>query len=132
MVVGARLTLADSVEDFSGTQGARGWSYGSYNKTADANGTYNAATDFNNTNSNLTFSGGAWSLGPGDPPWTAIGPADLRPNSGPEHWAIRRYTSAYAGRVRIAGILGIFQECGGGTRARIYVDGAQVFTSDQL
>ena len=120
-------TLADSAEDFSGVQGARGWSYGYYNRSTDGDATYNPGADFNKTDPNLIFNG-AWSLGPGDPPWTRIGAVDMHPNSAPEHWPIRRYTSAYAGLVRIAGALAIFEGCGGGTRARIYVDGTEVFS----
>jgi hypothetical protein len=120
-------TLADSVEDFSGVQGARGWSYGYYDKSVDGNATYDANTEFNTTNPNWIFTSGAWSLGPGDPPLTSIGQTDVHPNSGPEHWAIRRWTSTYAGRVRIAGTV-VNADCGGDVNARIFINGAQVFS----
>ena len=63
-------TLADSVEDFAGVQGARGWSYGYYDRTADEDGIYNPTNDFNNSNPNLGFTnrflGDGWYLGAGD------------------------------------------------------------------
>src|SRR6185369_7792502 len=73
--------VADSVGDWSatGVQGANGWFYGFYNQTADADHTYNPATDFNTTDPNWTFSG-AWTLGPGDPPWDIIGQTEWHPN----------------------------------------------------
>src|SRR5687767_996521 len=37
--------VADSVSDFSGTQGANGWYYGYYRRSGDSGG-YNANTDF--------------------------------------------------------------------------------------
>ncbi|MEY2410386.1 MAG: hypothetical protein QOF48_3056 [Verrucomicrobiota bacterium] len=122
-------TLADSLEDFCGIQGARGWSYGYYNKSGDGDAVYNPITDFINTPASVTFNG-AWNVGPGDPPWTMIEQTNMRPNSSPEHWPIRRYTSSYAGPIRIAGTLSLFQACGGGTRARILVDGTQIFSRD--
>lgn len=120
-------TLADSTEDFSGVQGARGWSYGYYDRSADGNMTYDPNTEFNSTDPNWTFTGGAWSLGPGDPPWTTVGQTDVHPGSGPEHWAIRRWTSTYAGRVRIAGTV-VNAGCGGDVNARIFINGAQAFS----
>jgi hypothetical protein len=122
-------TIADSVEDWSttGQQGSRGWSYGYYNYSADGNLTYNYDTDFTTTNDgNWTF-GGSWTLGPGDPPWTSIGQTDVHPNSGPEHWVIRRYTSAAAGNVLLSGTI-VNTGCGGTVNARIYVDGTQMFS----
>jgi Bacterial Ig domain len=124
-------TIADSVEDWSvsGQQGSRGWSYGFYNRTADGDGIYHPNTDFNTTDPNWTF-GGAWGVGPADPPWTSLGQTDVHPNglnNGTEHWPIRRYTSAEAGRVLLSGTI-VNVGCGGDVNARIFVDGVQVFS----
>lgn len=126
------VPLADSVIGFSGTQGLGGWSYGYYNRGTDPNGTYNPTTDFISGGTNFGFLNDEWQLGAGgsvgaNPPWTSVGRFDARPNtSGGEHWAVRRFTSAQAGRVRLAGIIAN-AGCGGGVSARIFVDGAQVF-----
>jgi hypothetical protein len=39
-------TIADSIRGFSGEQGANGWSYGYWDRTADADQSYNQSTDF--------------------------------------------------------------------------------------
>ena len=91
---------ADSAAEFSGNQGQDGWHYGYYNKTTDGDATYDANTDFNTTDLNWTF-GGSWTVGPGDPPWTTLGAIDIHPNSGPEHWPVRRWVSEVSGPVSV-------------------------------
>lgn len=125
---------ADSATGFSGVQGSNGWSYGYYHRSADANPGYDPGTDFNATDPNFGFVNGTWQLGAGgdpaaNPPNVVIGPLDMHPNSvGGEHWAVRRYTCPAAGRLRIAGLLGNLSGLGS-TTARLFVDGAQVFTT---
>jgi hypothetical protein len=97
------MVVADSAAEFSGTQGQDNWHYGFYDKSADGNGVYDFATDFNTIDPNWTF-GGAWSLGPGDPPWTTLGQIDIHPNginNGPEQWVIRRWVSEVTGAITI-------------------------------
>jgi hypothetical protein len=109
--------IADSSSDWSsgGVQGANGWFYGYYNRTADADGTYNPNVDFNTTDPNWTFTGGTWQLGvdgnPGaNPPWDTIGATDWHPNGDNQpqgiHWVIRRWVCEVDGdiyaRVRFA------------------------------
>ena len=76
--------IADSVAQFSSVQGGNNWYYGYYNRTADADATYDPNTDFNNTDPNWTFAGD-WVLGatgdPGaNPPWDTIGQSSWHPN----------------------------------------------------
>ncbi|MFM1767771.1 MAG: hypothetical protein RJA22_300 [Verrucomicrobiota bacterium] len=98
------VLLANSVTEFSGTQGQASWFYGYWNKSGDANGIY--------TNSEFTafpagtFNGTAWDL-PGDPPFTQLSAAGARPTApdgnpgNPEHWVIRRYVNEFNGPVTI-------------------------------
>src|SRR5438477_1992677 len=63
---------------------------------ADAAGGYYPATDFYTTDPNWTFGGGAWTLGPGDPPWDTIAQTDWHPNgdnNGHVDWVIRRWVA---------------------------------------
>jgi hypothetical protein len=107
--------VADSAAEFSGVQGANGWYYGDYNLTADADASYNPNTDFNMTDPNWTFTGGAWQLGTdgnpaANPPWDNIGRTSWHPNGSNQpqgvHWVIRRWVSDVDGelhaRVRFA------------------------------
>ena len=128
--------IADSVADWSttGQQGFNGWSYGYYDRTADADGTYQttdftlfphdgagfSATDF--------WDGGSWNWFAGDPPWTTITQYEWHPNganSGNEQWPIRRWVSSYTGKVFISGVLGKPNYCGD-VRGHIFLDGAEI------
>ena len=98
------MLLANSVTEFSGTQGQNNWHYGYWNKTTDANATY-ADSDFTPFAANQ-WTGSAWDL-PGDPPYTQLTAGGARPtaqdgNPGlQEHWVIRRYINEFNGPVTI-------------------------------
>jgi hypothetical protein len=129
--------LADSIRDYAGVQGQGGWSYGHYNRTADANGLYDAALDFRAFpadggawGATNFWNGTAWDFSPGDPPWTQVTLEGGHPsgrNNGAWHWAIRRYTSPVAGTVRISGFTGKDSGAGDGSACHIFVDGREVF-----
>ena len=109
------MAVADSIDDWSasGTQGARGWFYGYYDRTADGDATYQTADfrPFLNDGSNVPdtcpaavpcagasvevnhWTGSSWDF-EGNPPWTFLAQQDVHPNStgnGGEHWPIRRW-----------------------------------------
>ncbi len=131
--------VADSVADWSstGVQGASGWFYGYYNRTADGDGAYDPNTDFNMTDPNWTFMGGTWQLGvdgnPGaNPPWDSIGQSSWHPNGDNQpqgiHWVIRRWVSDVDGdlhaRVRFAKA----NTSGNGTTLHVLHNGVEVFS----
>ena len=126
-----QTTVADSVTEWSatGVQGANGWYYGFYNETADANGVYNPATDFNTTHANWSFGGSAWTLGPGDPPWDIIGQTEWHPNGDNNvevHWVIKRWVSDVDGDLQARIQFGKQNVNGGnGTTLRVFHNGIQ-------
>jgi hypothetical protein len=127
--------VADSAQDWSptGVQGANGWFYGFYDKTADADGTYNPNTDFNTTDPQWTFGGGIWSLGPDDPPWDIIGQTEWHPNGDNQpqgiHWVIRRWVSDVDGDLHARVRFGKQNVNGGnGTTLHVLHNGVEKFS----
>ena len=150
--------VADSVSDWSasGTQGALGWSYGYYNKTADANGSYQTGDfrafrrDGSSTvaaNGNNHWNGTGWQLyrdtSPSTGPWTSIGQEATHPNgtnSAPppsvpgavaeEHWTIRRWVAprAIAG-AEVTWHLSKSNLNGSGVEGFLFRNGAQLDTA---
>jgi hypothetical protein len=108
-------TLADSVTEFSGTQGQANWFYGYWDRRNDADAAYGASdfVPFPNTGGafgpNNYWTGSAWDWFNGDPPFTQLTSQGGRPTAGndnpalAEHVAIRRYVSEFEGPVRITG-----------------------------
>lgn len=91
--------IANSVTDFSGTQGANGWSYG-----------YVAPNGANRFTAMTQFANSAWSRDP-NAYWTMISATMMKPNSGihtsggkvlSEEWPVRRWTSTVQGVVTIS------------------------------
>jgi hypothetical protein len=126
------LAVTDSVAAWvPGVQGANGWYYGFYNKTADGDGTYNPATDFNATDPNWTFNGN-WVLGPGDPPWDTIGQTDWHPNGDNNvnvSWVIKRWVSTLTGDITARISFGKSNpNCGNGTTLRVLHNGVEKFS----
>lgn len=144
--------LADSVTGFSGTQGLNNWSYGYWDRSADADRTYNAETDFrhlqhfgddpvNGLSTHSAFTTGPlwyqedgvyytslWAEG-GHP--NAV--LDLGDHAPVEHWAVRRWESTVDGVVTISGHAGKVMPWGanwsGGCTARIVVDSELVYST---
>jgi hypothetical protein len=124
----AGVRVANSTNDWAGTgvQGVNGWYYGYYNKTAAGGSPYNAEFDFNSTDLNWGWTGSAWALGPGDPPWTQISQTSWHPNgsnSTTEQWAIRRWVVPVGGRFNARVYHGKGNTSGNGTTLRVFLNG---------
>ncbi|HEY0457310.1 MAG TPA: lamin tail domain-containing protein, partial [Verrucomicrobiae bacterium] len=108
-------TIANSVLDFSGTQGQDNWYYGYWNKKNDADGKYSDSefVAFPNLGggfgANNFWNGSIWDWFNGDPPYIQLGSQGGRPSGDngngalPVHWAIRRYICETNGPVTITG-----------------------------
>lgn len=118
--------IADSIADFSGTQGQNGWFYGAFTES-DGFSTFHLMPEFD---------GARWWLD-SDRYWTMVGPVGAHPNgritSGfaerEEHWAVRRWVSPIAGLVEVAADLGKINISpdGNGVTGIIFVDGIEVW-----
>ncbi|MHC4674926.1 MAG: right-handed parallel beta-helix repeat-containing protein, partial [Planctomycetota bacterium] len=115
----SRVFIAQSVSEFSDTQGEEGdnWQYGYYDGddpcSPYSNDDFEQLPDFN----------GSWYLdGYGTELWDEGG----HTNGSPEHWAVRRWVSEVEGQVRITGQLAkIDDNCGDGIVGHIIADGAE-------
>ena len=141
--VASGAMIANSVVEFSGTQGQANWFYGYWDKKADGNNVYEAAdfTAFPRGTGNVLAStnywdGAKWDWPAGNPPWTEMTGTGVHPagESGnpalPVHWLVRRYVSEVAGPLRLSGTLACNSTsgtCGDGVVGRIYVDGVEVY-----
>jgi hypothetical protein len=130
--------VADSIGDFSATQGGGGWSYGYFDTTA--NGAYVSGgfVEF------AVFSAldNRWEaseaqVGAQNNVYLSIDPLGGHPNGiGPDAqdaniWAVRRYTSEVDGPVRVDFDLhkiNILNTNAGGITGHIFVDGVEVFS----
>jgi hypothetical protein len=142
--------VADSVSGFSGNQGANGWSYGYWDRTADTDKSYCQTTDFqlirhfgsdpiNGLSSRTDFTTGKlWILQDGVY-YTALwaeggssnGTAELATQAKVEHWAVRRWVSTVNGPVTISGHAAKILYWGDvdSGQVRIVVDGSTVFSA---
>lgn len=127
--------LADSTDDWddTGENGTNNWTNGYYNLTADEDGSY-SPDDFT-AFTEEHWRGSFWRLVPSNAPWTTIGRADDPEfghpngvNSAPneEHWAVRRWTSNYAGDVFVTTHLRAQNTNGTGTGYRLYHNGTLI------
>jgi hypothetical protein len=146
-------TLADSVSGFSGKQGANGWSYGYWDRSADTDKSYSQATDFqllrhfgsdpiNHLSGRREFTTGKlWNLQDGlyfTSLWAEgghpNGTMELGTYARVEQWAVRRWVSTTKGPVTISGHAGKVMPWGenwdGGVQALIVVDGTTLFRTD--
>lgn len=145
--------VADSVRGFSGTQGVNGWTYGYWDRSADADKIYDPTADFqllehfgadptNGLSSHTAFkTGDLWYLKDGvyyTSLWAegghANGTLDLGSYAQVEQWAVRRWTSTTEGSVNISGHAGKVMPWGanwsGGVLTAIVVDGKELFRAD--
>lgn len=144
---------ADSVRDFSGTQGRNGWTYGTWDESADADGRYDPATDFrmldnfgtdpiNGLHGHPEFTTGElWYLEDGRS-YTSLwaegghphGRLDLGSYDRADQWAIRRWISPANGRVEIRGHAGKVmpwgENWGGTVRFRIVANDRIIFDAE--
>ncbi|PYI81548.1 MAG: hypothetical protein DME26_19790 [Verrucomicrobia bacterium] len=131
----ATEVVADSVADFSGTQGQNNWSYGYYNKTTDRVAGYQTTNFVAFPNEEGPYSpanfwnGTFWDWFNGNPPRDEIGPDLARPNganSGDEHWVIRRWQSSFTGTLSIEWKLAKREVGGNGVTGRVFLNGSQL------
>jgi hypothetical protein len=117
--------LADSVQDFSDTQGKDNWSYG-YFVAPKPGGPYTAAGFKPLTQYRVTDWKEEWT---GEPKWVSITAGGLHPGTekGRAVWAVRRWINKTEGTARITGEARRGPK-GDGSTVRILVDGADVFT----
>jgi hypothetical protein len=126
-VVLTDTTVADSVRDFSATQGSNNWYYGYYS------GNFSPAGFIQMTN----YVGGSWTVLT-NRYWTRLGATDGHPNGTitsrgrdpVEQWAVRRWISNVEGSVTIRGALadnGIGPEFGddNGVCVHVFIDGVE-------
>ena len=127
----AAQPAADSLLEFSGVQGEDGWSYGFYRAGSDKDGVYDPALDFELFEP-AEFTGTLWRFSGAGSPTTMLTAAGGAPNGtnhpAGEQWAVRRWTADIGGRVQIEGQFGELDSRGGGTIARIFVDGEEIFS----
>src|SRR6267142_2591567 len=131
--------IADSQAEWSaaGRQGANSWINGYYDKTGDADGTYQAS-DFQPFprsdgpwGPDNYWNGGAWDWFNGDPPWDTIGAQDVHPNgenNATEHWVIRRWSSTASGNVTLVFRLRKSNLNGTGVTGKVFKNGVQLFS----
>lgn len=122
----AAIVVANSVTDFSGTQGHQGWYYG-YVTPSTPSYTFTQMTEFD---------GARWWVNSSSY-WTMLGPVGAHSNgvisSGTamhqEQWAARRWVSSVEGAVDVDAVLRKLNtnEAGNGITARIYLDGVEVW-----
>jgi hypothetical protein len=111
---GICIQVADSQADWStsGQQGYLGWTYGYYNKTADATPGYQLDdfTPFPHDGRGWGpadfWDGNSWNWSPDPAPWDSIGRTMVVPNGtntfvSEEHWVIRRWLSSLNGTLRV-------------------------------
>jgi len=143
-------TVADSIRGFSGKQGADGWSYGYWDRTADTDRNYDQTTDFrllrhfggdpiNRISKHPDFTTGKlWTLQDGfyyTALWaeggSANGTAKSPPQAKVEHWAVRRWVSTVDGSVTISGHAAKILDWGDvdSGQVRIVIDGTTVFSA---
>ncbi len=122
----ADTLVADSVADFSGTQGLNSWFYG-YENGSLSNYTAGGFTQFS------YFDGIAWHASSTfNPPWTQLWATGGHPNTwnGLQQLAVRRWVSETTGAVTITGTLADTHPGGNGVAGSIYVDGSLVWNGD--
>ena len=130
--------LADSYEEYSGTQGQDDWNYGYRNLTADGG----EVEEYDPTEDFVAFDEAEhwrpnWRLAPSAAPWTLFsGPEGSHPNgtnSAPneEHWTIRRWTASELTSETPVGLTWHTRKNnlnGGGVTGSLYVNGSLVDT----
>jgi hypothetical protein len=129
----ADLIVADSVAQFSGTQGQGGWYYG-YNTAPFSSNTFTLMTQFLPS---IFGPGNAWYVDRTDY-WAALTDVGAHPNgmitSGGrlpvELWAVRRWVSTVDGPLTISGNLAKINTnpAGPGVVGHIFVDGTEVYS----
>lgn len=145
--------VADSVEDFSGQQGLNGWTYGYWDESADADGTYDPTRDFrllhnfgldsiNRLSGHPEFTTGPlWYLEDGRY-YTSLwaegghphGSMDLGLYDKAQQWVVRRWVSTASGRIDIRGHAGKVMPWGenwsGSVKFLVVADGNRIHEAE--
>ncbi|RYD30727.1 MAG: hypothetical protein EOP86_19390, partial [Verrucomicrobiaceae bacterium] len=123
--------IANSITEFSGTQGDLGWSWGWRDYTTDGTGD----ESYDPINSFIPFTAAQWNGNQfargGNPPWTFMAAEAAHPNSanntGGENWAIRRWEAVELTQVTPVKVtLSLRKQNaagGGGTTGALYQNG---------
>lgn len=129
------ITLADSVQDFSGTQGQNGWYYGYY-ATPPNTSSFQLMSQFT-PNTTLSSVGNTWYEQNGTY-WTELWANGGHPNAvftsggrqAVNQWTVRRWVSDVNGTVDVTGLLSKLpgQLGGDGTIGQIMLNGNPIFT----
>ena len=121
--------VADSYDQWSGTQGQDGWTAGYYNASADKDKTYGVEnfTVFPPT----SWNGSGYDLALNTAPWTELYQENTHPNgdnNGDEHWPIRRWVSEqdYAHGLLQWHMRKLNTGCGDGVTGYLFVNGVMV------
>jgi hypothetical protein len=131
LAVAQPIANADSVSEFSCSQGEYNWSYGYY-VAPFTSSTFQEMTQC--LPNDPWYGGDAWWVDP-QSYWTSLRSEIAFPN-GPvscgrlqvEHWAVRRWVSEVAGRITIAGTLANAISGFDGFTGHILVDGVPVYS----
>ncbi|HMP81360.1 MAG TPA: hypothetical protein PKA41_01485, partial [Verrucomicrobiota bacterium] len=120
-------TIADSILDFSATQGSNNWYYGYY--PAPGNDLSLAVfVELDGFIDNYWHHASVWF-----PPWTAIDNISLHPNGtnsiGGEEWAVKRWVSPDSMTVNLSGLIAKDDLGGNGVTAYIVLDGTVIYTT---
>jgi|GEM_PF-2371796 len=142
--------IADSVRDFSGSQGTNGWFYGYWDRSSDQDGAYDPVSDFqllahfgkdriNGLSQRPEFTTGElWYLEDGRY-YTSVwaegghphGTMELGVYAKADHWVVRRWVSSVDSRVEIHGHAGKVMPWGenwtGDVKFLIVVGGSRVY-----
>ena len=138
----AQAQLADSIAEFSGTQGQDNWYQGWYDFTTDG-GDYSDAdfTEFLNDGSGVRdaeyvagsevnhWNGTDYRLDAGEAPWTFLANENSHPNQQAatgEHWVIRRWVSEITGTIQVTGNLRAQNTGGTGTSIILFHNGTEL------
>lgn len=120
----ADTLVADSISEFSGTQGQNSWYYGYQSGDIDS-------YSLNSFNQFDTYTGTIWQQSPhSGAPWTQLWADGGHPNgtNNSSQLAIRRWVSETNGSITISGTFADQdQGSGNGVSGGIYVDGTQVW-----
>ena len=126
-------TIANSVRDFTNSQGNGGWYYGYYSGSLTSE-SFKQLPYFSNGSD---VKNGWWAFS-GSDFYTAIdiigghphGPVSTRP-ANVEHWSVRRWISSATGTIRLSGNINDVNRGGGGdgVTGRIIIDGKEIYSS---
>lgn len=131
---GAQM-IADSVVEFSGTQGQDNWYYGYIEPSTSM--TFDVMTEFVPEGNPIT--GDIWYVAEGSY-WTSLFATGGSPNSDTgqsggriavDQWSVRRWVSEVESEITISGIIADIQaQTGDGIQARIVIDGTEIYSYD--